>query len=360
MKFDFNLWFARRQLTASKRLRAYRKISTMLKNGTRIEIILDELELRASNEGKNPNEGMAIVYDSWRRIVKNGGRLAEAIDGWVPISERMIIFAGEKAGKLSDALDSVAEVVKSGRKINGVVIGGVAYPLFLLAATALYLYLFGVKVIPQFAKIIDPARWGSLSKSLYVMSQVMVNWGIPVLGCTVCAVVMILYSMPRLTGSLRVRLDKIPPYSIYRLVTGSGFMLAMSALLTGHGRVQEALETLCTASNPYLRERLEGFLMGVNSGMNVGEAMKRSGYQFPSKEIVDDLTVYAENSGDFSEAIGIIAREWMEEGVEIITVQMNVFKSVAMVLMATVLMWIVAGFFALQQEISNLSRGVMH
>jgi len=358
MNLDINLWFARKQLTTSKRLRTYRKIAVMLRNGTRLEKILDDLEQRASDGGKNPNEGMAIVFDSWKRVFKNGGRMAEAVDGWVPVSERMIILAGEQAGQLPEALVSVAEVVKAGKKINGVVIGGMAYPVALLIATAIYLYLFGTIVIPQFAKIVDPARWGSLARSLYMMSQFIVNWGVLAVVGVVGSVTSVLVSLPTLTGGLRVKLDRIPPYSIYRLVTGSGFMLSMAALLSGHGRVQEALQTLGAASKGYLRERLDGFLIGVNSGMSVGEAMKRSGYDFPSREIVDDLMVYAENTGDFSEALTIIAKEWMEEGVETVTVQMKVFNSAAMFLMGAVLMWIVGGFFAIQQEISMMSRGM--
>lgn len=360
MNIDINLWFAKQQLTKAKRLRAYRKISVMLKNGTRLEKILDELEQRASDNGKKPNEGMAIVYDSWARVVKNGGRMAEAVDGWVPVSERMIILAGEQSGQLPESLDSVSDVVKAGRKINGVVIAGITYPIILLVATSVYLLLFGLKVIPQFAKIVDPERWSGLAKSLFVMSQFMIHWGIFAFVGMLVLVTLLLVSMPRLTGPIRVKLDQIPPYSIYRLVTGSGFMLSLASLLAGHGRVQDALHTLSNSSSAYLRERLDGFLMGVNSGMTVGEAMKRSGYDYPSKEIVDDLTVYSENSGNFAEALSIIAKEWMEEGVEAITLQMNIFKTAAMFLMAAVLMWIVSGFFALQQQISFMSHGAMH
>ena len=88
--------------------------------------------------------------------------------------------------------------------------------------------------------------------------------------------------------------------------------------------------------------------------------MSQAGYDYPSKEIIDDIIVYVEHSGDFAEALEMIANEWLEEGVQTITQQMGVLKGFAIFLMAGFLMWIVGGFFGIQQEIASMSRGMMH
>lgn len=360
MSFDLELWWAKTSFGTDARLSTYRKIGVMLRNGVRLEKVLDDLYRRASEDGKKPKEAMAVLFDSWRGVVLNGGRLSDALDGWVPYGEKMIIQAGEEAGKLPENLDAVINVVKSSKKIKSVVFGGLVYPAALLAATLVYLFIFGLKVIPEFTKIVNPEKWGSLAKSLYIMSQYVQSYGIPSVVLIVIFFAAVAASMPRLGGNIRVTLDRAPPFSVYRLVTGSGFMLALSALIAGGQRIQDALASLGTSASPYLKERLDGFLLGVNSGMKAGDAMRYSGYDFPSKEIIDDLTVYAEHSNDFSEALQIIAREWLEDGVERITAQMKVLSGMAIMTMAGFLMWIVAGFFAIQQEIAGLSRGMMH
>lgn len=360
MSFDLELWWAKASFGTDIRLSTYRKIGVMLRNGVRLEKVLEDLYKRASDDGRKPKEAMAILFDSWRRVVLNGGRLSDALDGWVPYSEKMIIQAGEEAGKLPENLDAVINVVKSSKKIKSVVLGGIAYPVALLAATLVYLFIFGLKVIPEFTKIVNPDNWGNLARSLYLMSKYVQSFGVPTVAVLIIVIVAIVASMPKLTGNMRVTLDKMPPFSVYRLVIGSGFMLALSALISGGQRIQDALSSLRSSASPYLRERLDGFLLGVNSGMKAGDAMRHSGYDFPSKEIIDDLTVYAEHSNDFSEALQIIAREWLEDGVERITAQMKVLSGMAIITMASFLMWIVAGFFAIQQEIAGLSRGMMH
>jgi type II secretory pathway component PulF len=163
--------------------------------------------------------------------------------------------------------------------------------------------------------------------------------------------------MPRWSGRTRVLLDRYPPYSIYRLIVGSGFLVAFSSLQTAGFTVEKSLTRLAETARPWLRERIDDMLFGVKSGLNVGEAMKNTGYRFPSSDIVDDLCVYAEYKG-FAEALRTLAEEWMQEGVETIEAQMRVVNGVAIITLALVLSWLITGFFGIQQEIAAMSRAV--
>ena len=72
MEIDVNRWWARIQLTGDARLRLYRKIATMLSNGLPLLKVLEEIQYRASEGGRKPNEALAVVLDDWRRAVQNG------------------------------------------------------------------------------------------------------------------------------------------------------------------------------------------------------------------------------------------------------------------------------------------------
>lgn len=357
MRVDPHRWWARTQFGESVRLRLYRKIAAMLANGLPLLKILDELWERAAHQGRKPNEPLAIVLADCRRTVQNGRFLGDGLEWWIPSTERMIILAGEQSGRLEATLQVLAGVVKSQKEIKRVIIGGLSYPAAILAMVLAYLYVFGVTVVPQFARMVDPEKWRGSARSLYLMSQLVQQWMLPIVGGMLLLVAAVAVAMPRWRGNTRVVLDRYAPFSIYRLQVGSGFLMAFSALQFAGITVEKSLQRLSGQSPPWLRERLDGALLGVKSGLNCGEALRNAGYGFPSPEVVDDLCVYAEYKG-FAEALKIMADEWLAEGVETVGAQMKVLNGVAVVALALVIAWLVTGFFGIQQEIASMTRSV--
>ncbi|MEC5215865.1 type II secretory pathway component PulF [Actimicrobium sp. GrIS 1.19] len=357
MQIDLNRWWAKAQFSETARLRLYRKMSKMLANGLPLLKILEELRDRAAQHGERPNDPLAIVLDDCRRLVQNGRMFGEALAPWVPPTEHMIISAGEQAGQLESTLLAVVDVVQASKKIKGVIVGGLTYPVAVLVLILCYLYVFGTRVIPEFAKVVDPAGWHGAARSLHVMSQLVQQWMVLLVAAMIVLAVLVVTSLPRWCGNLRMLFDHVAPWSIYRLVAGSGFLTAFATLQHAGITVERSLMRLSDMAQPWLRERLDGALLGVKSGMNCGEALRNAGYGFPSREVIDDLCVYAEYKG-FSAALKTLADEWMEEGVETVSAQMKILNGLAIVLLAIVISWLVTGFFGIQQEIATMTRAV--
>jgi len=356
LRFDIHRWWAKTQFNDAVRLRMYRQIAKMLANGLPMLRILEELHARVSEQGRKPNEPFAIVLSDCRRTVQNGRMLSEALEGWAPRGEQMILMAGEQSGRLESALMGVIDVVVAGKRIKSIIVGGMAYPIVVLALIGGYMYLFGTRVIPEFARIVDPTTWKGAAHSLYTMSLLVQNWMLYFVIAAVALIASILTSMPYWRGNLRAMLDRYAPYSIYRLVAGSGFLTAFSALQAAGMTVEKSLMRLSSFASPWLRERLDGALLGVRSGLNCGEALRNAGYDFPSREVIDDLCVYADYKG-FDEALKLLAQEWMEEGVERISGQMKLLNGISIALLAIVIAWMVTGFFGIQHEIAAIARG---
>jgi type II secretory pathway component PulF len=357
MLADAHRWWARSQFSEGARLRLYRKITTMLTNGLPLLKVLDELWERASFQGRKPNEPLAIVLADCRRMVKNGFLLCEGLDWWIPATEKMIIMAGEQSGRLEATLTVLIGVVQAQKQIKSVIVAGLLYPLAICTLIIAYMYVFGVFVIPQFARMVDPLKWHGAARSLYVMSELVQHWLVYLVAALLLLVVVVVAALPRWRGNLRVVLDHVAPFSIYRLLVGSGFLLAFSALQFAGITVEKSLLRLANQAQPWLRERLDGALLGVKSGLNCGEALRNSGYGFPSREVIDDLCVYAEYKG-FAEALKVLADEWVAEGVARVGAQMKVLNGFAIVTLAMVIAWMVTGFFGIQQEIASMTRAV--
>jgi len=355
LRFDLNRRWARLAMTSSVRLRLYRKLATMLGNGLPLLRILDDLYQRASTQGRRPNQPQAIALSEWKRAVQSGQMLAEGMRDWVPRPEQLVILAAEQAGRLEAGLTSVIDVVRASREIRSAITGGAAYPVLIAGAVLGYVYLFGVLVVPEFARISDPSGWRGGARGLHLMSMWVRDWMPYVVLALALALVALLRSMPRWRGNARLVADRLPPYSIYRMVTGSGFLFAFSALLSAGITVEKSLLRLCECATPWLRERLEGALLGVKSGLNCGEALKSAGYGFPSPEIVDDLCIYAEYRG-FPEVLKLMADEWLEEGVARISAQMKLLNGVAIVVLAIVIACLVAGMFSIQEQVGAATR----
>lgn len=355
MQLDINRLWAKTQITESVRLRLYRKIAKMLSNGLPLLKIIDELHERSSEGGRKLGEPIVLLLEDCRRTIQSGGTLAEGLASWVPQTEQMVILAGEQSGRLEVTLVTVIEVVQAGKKIKKVILSGVTYPIAILTLVIVYVYVFGAKVVPQFAMIADPKKWQGVAKSLYVMSILVQNWMLYLIAALVVLIIAVLISMPRWCGNARLIADNFAPYSIYRLMAGSSFLMAFSALQSAGVTVEKSLVRLAGMSQPWLQERLEGALLGVKSGLNCGEALRNTGYGFPSKELIDDLCVYAEYKG-FAQALKTLADEWIEEGVETISAQMKVLNGISIVVMAVVIGWLVIGFFGIQQEIAAMAR----
>lgn len=354
---DLELWFAKKSFNGEARKKFYKKIGSLLKNGVPAMQALEMLYARASDNGKKRGQPLAVVIESLMLQVRSGGSLAGALSHWVPTAEGMLLSAGERSGALEDAVNSAVEVMDSNAQMSAAVKGGLAYPAILMLAAIGMLFLFGTKVIPEFARVASPDTWQGVAAAMYTMSQLVQVWTIPVLGGLVAVAVGLVVSLSRLTGTIRVKIDGIPPWSIYRISVGSGFMISVAALVKAGVPLEKALQELKLTSTPYLRERIQATIMGLRSGVNFGEALNRAGHKFPDQEIIDDISIYSTLSG-FDKAMETVAREWLVKGVEGVQAKAKALNSAAMAFMAGVIGFLVYGMISIQSIIASSVQGV--
>lgn len=348
----FEVSLAKFSMNGKVRLRLYRKIAGLLSNGVSLQAALDVLYDQASKGGKKKGDPVAIGIDSWRQTYRNGRPFGQALAGWAPLSERMLVEAGETGSRLDEALMNVIKLAESDAAIKGALVGGLSYPGVLLTMLGGMLYLFGVQVIPNFEQLLPKDQWTGLAYGMALMSTFAQDYLIPTAIGLVVFVVVFSISAPKWTGRIRVFFDKIPPWSIYRLVQGGGFLMAVAALVGIGVSVPEVLRKLRRNANPWMRERIDDALRHVNSGANLGDALYRGGYGFPDQEVVEDLRIYASLSS-FDESLKAVSNEWLETGVDKIKAQAKVLNTVAILLIGITIMTLLGGLFALQQQITQ-------
>lgn len=353
---EVQLAFSRWQFKSDAKTRQnlWRKLSKMLRDG--IPIIAGLHELR---QLKKPTAPVSIAIDDWIRGMNNGRKLSDVIQPWASAEESMLILAGEQSGTLDDALNSVVKVSKAAAGVKSAVIGGLVYPIFLMTMAFGALYLFGYKIIPAFSKAARPDAWFGIARTMINTSDFVRHWLQWIVLGLVLLVIVFFVSLPRWNSRVRVLLDRYPPYSIYRVMQGSSWLIALSALVQAGMRIETAIDHLGHGSPAWARVRGEAALKGLRAGRNLGDSLEKSGFEFPDREIISDIRLYSTKSG-FDEALRIIGDEWITESVDRIKALMGSVFSVSMLLVGGLIMFIASGFIAMQIQLSQILQQGIH
>lgn len=348
----FNREFARWQFKADAKTRQglWKKLGKLLRDG--IPIIQGLQEIRSL---RKPTAPVSIAIEDWIRGMNNGRKLSEVVLPWVNAEEAMLIMAGEQSGTLDEALESVVKVAKAGAAIRGAVISGLAYPTFLLCMSFGALYFFGFKIIPAFTKAASGDTWTGLARTMVNTAAFIQNWLHWIVLAVVLLIVAFFVALPRWNGAVRVICDRYAPFSIYRVMQGSSWLIALSALVQAGMRIETAIDQLGRNASAWARVRCDAALKGLRAGRNLGDSLERSGYEFPDRAIISDIRLYSTKSG-FDEALRVIGDEWITESVERVKALMGVIFAVSLLLVGGVVMFIAAGFGAMQMQLMELMR----
>lgn len=339
---------------AANRRRIYIKLAKLLENGVKIiDAISTMRDRRMRLHGKN--DPVVMAMDAWIKRMRNGSPLSDAVAGWVPAQERMMLAAGERSGRLESALISNTEVMVAQAEIRSAIIGGITYPVMLVMMAFGMLYLFGFKLVPAFGQMVSDDKWTGAAAAVVSVSHWVQDWlwlpGMSVLVLTAAC----LWAMPNWVGVSRVKFDALPPFSIYRLIQGCSWIISLAAMVEAGERIEEAVKSLGKNSSPWLALRNAAILNGLRSGYNIGDAMVRSGTGFPDPEVIDDVSVYA-TVGGIDQALKMVSREWIKGSVDAIRGKMKVFFNVGIVSVGFVVAFMVSGLISMQVQMGQILK----
>ena len=222
-----SLWYAKImvRLYTSDRLAVYNKLMSLLRNRFSLMDALDRMYQISSKNGKNPNDTMAIAVAAWMRSIQNGDSFSVALRGWAPSTELLMLSVGDVAN-LELALENTIKVVEGVNAMKEPVIGAVSYPLFLMVFVVLMIYMVGVYMVPPMVDAVPSLVWKGTAKSLVDLSTFVQNHPILLFSTLPIVVLIILWTFPRWKGRSRVIADRMPPWSIYRIFIGVGWLLS--------------------------------------------------------------------------------------------------------------------------------------
>ena len=342
-------------MSNAARLKLYRKISSLMRNRFSLMDALDRLHDSISNGGKNSGEPFAIAIVEWSRKLQNGMPFSDALKGWAPDRERLMLSVGD-VSDLENALLNLIKVTEGTTKMIRPIIGAVSYPSFLCMMAVLIIYAIGAYMVPPMIDAAPDVRWTGLARNLVDVSYwIKDNWVIAFSSLPI-AMAIIYFTIGIWTGPIRVVFDNLPPWSLYKVFVGISWLLALSALVKGGTPVSNSMRALRRDASRYLKERIDKTLIYINAGENLGQALGKTNLNFPDPEIIGDLKIYSELD-NFEEALEKLANDWLEESVYLIEQKASVLNMVALLIVAGIIAWAVMGTFEMQDQITrNMGR----
>jgi type II secretory pathway component PulF len=345
----------KRSFGRKERVRVWRKMATQLSNG----IPLAESVRILHTQSVQSKLVTARIYETLLTHIASGHTLATGISEYASPEEVMLLSSGQAAAKLPDSLKLAAELMIAKGKIISAIVGALAYPATLSLVFCAVLLMVSVFVMPDLAVASDPSKWSGMAGVLYVVTSFINSWG----GAVVFTIMALLpfaaiASFSVWTGPYRLYVEKIPPWSIYRLMVGCVWLLTMGTLLRSKMQLSRALENMVTSENttPYLRERVRAIAEQSRMGRNLGDAMFESGFGFPDREIVDDMRVYANLPG-FEDKLYELAFQFLDDGIERIQRSAKTLNSVCLLAIISLVLCLALAVVGIQQQL--LPQGVM-
>lgn len=353
-----DVWYAHVMVRWSMddRLTAYRKISALLRNRFSLMDALERMFQIASKDGKNPGDTMAVAVAAWMKSVQNGDPFSVALRGWAPASEVLMLSVGD-ISNLEMALDNTIRVVEGMRKMREAVWGALSYPLVLLLMVAFLVWGVAKFLVPPMKDAVPNLIWKGTAKTVVDLSVFVDKH--PIFLASIFPVLLILtvVSFPRWKSGMRRFFDKVPPWSIYRIFVGVGWLLSLSALIKAGTPVSKAMRALRSDASPYLLYRIDRSLFYVNNGDNLGDALYHTKQGFPDDEVVGDLRIYAELD-NFPDALDRLSNDWLQSSLSDIEKKAGILNGVAILLIAGFVAWTVFGTFDMQnQMVSGMGLG---
>ena len=339
------------ELAPEKRRRIYETLSSMLKNDMSLTQSLESL-IDIARRVKN--HGQRALLERWLTRVVDGQLFAVAA-AELPESDRVILSAGEDASGLADILERVLFLEDARKAMRSELINGLSKPAILLFAIIGLMVMITTSIVPVYAEQIPMEEWKGMALALSGLAYFTVYILPGVIVVFILALIVALWSCSIWTGPIRQRFDRFPPWSIYRIIEGSAFLIAIGTMAKSMA-ISDAVQRLHAKAGPWLRERTGRAIGNLDNGDLLASAFYKTGINFPQSDILYELLAY-EKLDNFNDILLKLAMQSLQKTLGSIKLQMSILNTVSMLLFTSVLLVVIGGNIGLQQMFANIQTG---
>ena len=314
----------------SVRARTWTVVADLLESGMELN---RALPMVAEIQGRGRKTLQDILGDL--RSSLRTDRFAVTVTDYVPESEAMLF---RRFGQASDAsiFRAAATLTEVDERIAKAIRQALMWPLFLFFLIFGLLYSLGSNLFPTVETLAPVHEWPVSSQLVARLAFGVADHSLLV-GVTLVLLVGAYLAIERFhAGFGREWLDRIPPFSLYRLRTGATFaFVLLENARVGHEINRAFLLNLAAGLPPYSRSRIMAIAEYADR-TNIGNAAITAGHGFPDPELNAVLRAYA-GQADWVPRYARYANAWLERLQVRVDAMVQVLRLVLMILAAAII-----------------------
>ena len=269
-----------------------------------VELIADKM---TNKPLKNILEQVAKDVEAGRSLSVS---FAERGKKLFPVTFLETVYAGEEAGSLDTAFDSISKHYAKQSKMKGKVRGAMIYPAFVFVVAIVVVIVLMVKVVPTFTAIFD-----SYGQELPLPTQILIGtsnffWKYILVIVGVAAAVILLFKLYGNTETGRIRLAKLQRRlpvlgNISVLNSASQFANTMAMMLEAGLPLTRAVAiTARVLDNYHVSLEVGKVTARLEEGHTLGKSLRETGCL---PDILVDMTAVGEESGELGQTLQMTA-----------------------------------------------------
>ena len=291
-----------------------RQFSVILKAGVPIR---RTVELIAEKMTDKP---LKRILEQVAQDVDGGRSLAASFSDrgskMLPVTFLETVRAGEEAGSLDSAFESVSEHYAKQSKMKGKVRGALIYPAFVLVVAIVVVIVLMVKVVPTFTAIFDSydAELPLPTQLLIAMSDFFRHYWMVLAG--IAAAITLGIKLYGKTENGRINLAKVqlklPVLGNIAILNGASQFANTMAMMMGAGLPMTKAVTITSRvlDNYHISRQVGKITARLEEGHTLGHSL-REAQCLP--DILVDMTAVGEESGELEQTLGMTAEYYDTE-----------------------------------------------
>ena len=281
---------------------------------------------------------------------------ADKGDGLLPLTFLETIHAGEEAGNLDTAFESVGEHYTKQLKLKGKVRGAMIYPTFVMLLAVAVVIVLMVKVVPTFTAIFadQGSELPAITRSLISISDFFRNnWLVIVI---LIIGIFIIYKLYSNTEKGKMNLAKLalklPVLGEINVLSAASQFANTMAMMLGAGLpITKAVSiTARTLSNYYISTEVGKVSSELEVGHSLGRSLRESGVL---PDILVDMTSVGEESGELEQTLAMTAEYYDSELESATAAALAKLEPITLVFMGAVAGYIVIAIYVAMFSMYN-------
>lgn len=347
---------------AEKKIKALDALKIMLENKftlkDSLQILIDK-KIKA-NPKSHPDTNILtpmampeyLFYKSFLQSLAEGKKVSTALDGWLSSTEVMLISTGENKD-LPTALKLTVELMESIKDITSTAKKTFMMPLFLIFALGALLYGFANSMSPILVDLLEVEQWPDSGKKLYSVTQfIYTKWMVIILSFAGVGFT-IVKTFPIWVGTVRYKFDKFVPWSIYKEISASTFIISLATLMQAGVKLDDALRGLRGKSSKYVAKEISIMIQNLAEVKESGMALTKN-TNFLG-EAGDDIEILSK-AHDFPDAMLKVGTRNITEKQEDLKAKGDKIKTMITLVLFAIVGWIVTTFMDITTIIQEVNE----